>query len=176
VGGGRVFGFAPRVRSPLRSVKMRPFTAPVACLALAILVGGAACNTYADELTRGQRAFDESEHERALAIFRALEPDVQRLSPNDRAHYAYLRGMTDFRIGYKAEARHWLSIASAPEKQSPESLPAGWSKRMAESLKDLNDAVYTAGIASLSNTPEPATKVSDTDEGADDEAPSPSKP
>jgi len=152
-------------------VKMRPFTAPVACLALALLAGGAACNTYADELTRGQRAFEESEHERALAIFRALEPDVQRLSLNDRAHYAYLRGMTDFRIGYRAEARHWLALASALEKQSPGSLPAGWSKRMAESLKDLDDAVYTAGIASLSNTPEPATKIGDTDEGADDEAP-----
>jgi hypothetical protein len=137
---------------------------------LGALLGSSGCNTYADELTRGQRAFEESEHERALAIFRVLEPDVQRLSLTDRAHYAYLRGMTDYRIGYKAESRHWLSIAGAIEKQTPGSLPAGWSKRMTEALKDLNDAVYTSGIASLSNTPEPPMKTGDTDEG-DDETP-----
>jgi hypothetical protein len=157
---------------------MRSLTASVACLTLALLslaFSTAACSTYQDELARGQRAFEESEHERALAIFRALEPDVQRLSLNDRAHYAYLRGMTDYRIGYKAESRHWLSIAAAIAKQSPGSLPAGWSKRMAESLKDLNDTVYASGIASLSNTPEPPTKIGDTDEG-DDETTAPAKP
>ena len=97
--------------------------------------GAAACNSYADALSRGQRAFEQSEHERALAIFRALEPDVHRLSIDDRAHYAYLRGMTDYRIGYKAEARHWLALAAAIEHQTPESLPADWSKRMTESLR-----------------------------------------
>lgn len=140
-------------------------------LGMVLLLGAAACNTYADELSRGQRAFEESEHERALAIFRALEPDVERLAPNDRAHYAYLRGMTDYRIGYKAESRHWLSLAAAIEKQYPGSLPSGWGKRMAEALKDLDDAVYSGGIASLSNTPAPPTKTGDTDEGDDESAP-----
>jgi len=157
---------------------MRSFAGPTtlaACLCLALVSFAAAgCNTYGDELARGQRAFEESEHERALAIFRALEPDVHRLAVNDRAHYAYLRGMTDYRIGYRAESRHWLSLATAIEKQSPGSLPAGWSKRMTEALKDLNDAVYTGGIASLSNTPEPPTKAGDTDEG-DDESAAPAK-
>ena len=83
----------------------------------------------------------------------ALEPDIERLSPADRARYAYLRGMTDFRIGYKAEARHWLALAAASEKQTPGALPADWAKRMTEALKELNEAVYTGGIASLSNTP-----------------------
>src|SRR5271156_5511229 len=108
---------------------------------LLVTAFGAACNTYADALSRGQRAFEQSEHERALAIFRSLEPDVYRLSIDDRAHYAYLRGMTDYRIGYKAEARHWLATAEAIEQKTPGSLPADWSKRMAESLKDLNDLV-----------------------------------
>ena len=149
---------------------MRSLPAPPAFLALALLLGVAACNTYADELSRGQRAFEESEHERALAIFRALEPDVQRLSLNERARYSYLRGMTDYRIGYRAESRHWLSIAAAIEKQSPGSLPAGWVKRMSESLNDVDEAVYTGGIASLSNTPAPPKKAGDSDEGDDDSA------
>jgi hypothetical protein len=137
---------------------------------LVALFGAAACSTYADALSRGQRAFEQSEHERALAIFRTLEPDVYRLSVDERAHYAYLRGMTDYRIGYKAEARHWLSIAAAIEHQTPGSLPVDWSRRMTESLRDLNDLVYAGGIASLSNTPSAPRKAGE-DEGEDEPPP-----
>jgi hypothetical protein len=149
-----------------------------AFLGLALMLGSAACNTYADDLSRGQRAFEESEHERALAIFRALEPDLQRLSLEERGHYAYLRGMTDYRIGYKGESRHWLSIAAAIEKEDPGSLPRDWAKRMNESLKDLNEAVYTGGIASLSNTPSSVNKPAEGEEGDDEStpAPAPAKP
>jgi hypothetical protein len=110
------------------------------------------CATYHDDLARGERAYEASEHERALAIFRVLEPDIDRLTPAERAHYAYLRGMTDFRIGYKAEARHWLSLAAALEQRTPGSLPADWTPRLNESLKQLNEEVYTAGVESLGNT------------------------
>jgi hypothetical protein len=120
-------------------------------LASLLLSLGIGCATYQDDLARGERAFEASEHERALAIFRALEPDTGRLTLAERAHYAYLRGMTDFRIGYKAEARHWLSLATALEQHTPGSLPPEWSQRMGESLKELNEEVYTAGVESLGN-------------------------
>jgi hypothetical protein len=157
--------------------------APAVGLVLASLSALAAlassgCATYHDDLARGERAYAASEDERALAIFRALEVDTSQLSESERAHYAYLRGMTDFRIGYKAEARHWLSVAAALEQQTPGSLPAEWAKRMAESLKEMNEEVYTAGIESLSNTA--ATKATtneddsnggDSDSRADPDAP-----
>ena len=60
--------------------------------------------------------------------------------------------MTDYRIGYKAEARHWLMVAAALEAQTPNSLPGDWTKRMNDALKELNESVFTAGIESLSNT------------------------
>jgi hypothetical protein len=129
----------------------------------------AACATYQDDLARGERAFEASEHERALAIFRALEPDTNRLTESERAHYAYLRGMTDFRIGYKAEARHWLSVADALEKQTPGSLPAEWTKRLGESLKELNESVFTAGIESLTNAAVDKPKASDDEPSGDSE-------
>jgi hypothetical protein len=114
---------------------------------------------------RGQRAFELSEHERALAIFRSLEPDTGRLSVVSRAHYAYLRGMTDYRIGYRSDARHWLAIASAIDQKTPGSLPPDWEKRVGESLKELNEEVYAGGTASLSG-PESKGKAS-SDEEAD---------
>ena len=147
-----------------------------ACLCLGVILGAAACNTYADDLSRSQRAFEESEHERALAILRALEPDLGRLSLTERAHYAYLRGMTDFRIGYKGESRHWLAIAAAIDKDTPGSLPADWDKRMKEALKELNDSVYSGGIASLSNTPTAPGKAGDGDDGDEDTTPPTPKP
>ena len=132
---------------------------------LAFTVTG--CTTYQDDLARGERAFEASEHERALAIFRSLENDTGRLSDPERAHYAYLRGMTDYRIGYKAEARHWLAIAAAIEQATPNSLPSEWTKRLTESLKELNEEVFTAGIESLTNSVETKAKAT----SGDDEAP-----
>ncbi|MGH7295421.1 MAG: hypothetical protein ACRELB_10835 [Polyangiaceae bacterium] len=126
---------------------------PAAGLVLASLVGllAPACATYQEELARGESAFQASEDDRALAIFRGLEHDQDRLSDPERAHYAYLRGMTDYRIGYKAEARHWLAVAAALEQQTPGSLPGDWAKRMTDTLKELNEDVFTGGIESLSN-------------------------
>jgi hypothetical protein len=145
-----------------------------ACLSVGLMLAACGCNTYADDLSRSERALEESEHERALAILRALEPDLNRLSITDRAHYAYVRGMTDFRIGYRGESRHWLALAEAIEKQTPGSLPPDWQKRMHEALKELNDAVYTGGIASLSNTPSSSAKSGE-EEGDDESNPAPSK-
>jgi hypothetical protein len=142
---------------------MRLLAAAVSIVSIASSLGSVACATYSDDLTRAQRAFEGSEDERALAIFRILEPDTSRLSVSEQAHYAYLRGMTDFRMGYKAESRHWLSLADSMEKNLPGSLPPEWAKHLTDSLKELNEEVYTAGIESLTNTAAPKAKAGDDD-------------
>lgn len=120
-------------------------------LALAAL-GVGACATYRDHLARGQRAFDQSDHDRALASLRDLEPDLHRLSDAEQAEYAYLRGMTDYRIGYKADARHWLAIAKAYEETTPGVLPADWKARATEALDELNEVVYAQGLSALASS------------------------
>jgi hypothetical protein len=123
-----------------------------AAIVFAASLGSVACATYSDDLARAQRAYEGSEDERALAIFRVLEPDTARLSESERAHYAFLRGMTDYRIGYKAEARHWLSLAASMEQKLPGSLPPDWAKHLTDTLKELNEEVFTAGIEALTNS------------------------
>lgn len=130
-------------------------------------LAAASCATYEDELFRGQRAFELSEHERALAIFRALEPDTARLPVVGRAQYAYLRGMTDYRIGYRSEARHWLAIASALDEKTPGSLPPDWEKRMTESLQELNEEVYAGGIGSVAGRTPSESEEADAASGPD---------
>jgi hypothetical protein len=133
-------------------------------LLLVILLAGAGCRTYQDDLARSQRAFEQNEHEHALAILRQLEPDTSHFSATEEAQYAYLRGMTDYRIGYKVDARHWLALAKSRDDQTPGLLPQDWKTRMGEALKELNEIVYGGGTVSLSNAkqkpgePEPSAK------------------
>lgn len=111
------------------------------------VLGG--CTTYRDELVRAQNAYEANEHETALALERAIEPDAPYLSRSEQPRYYYLRGMTDFRIGYRAEARHWLAVARAMENDNPGSLPPDWKNRAEETLHTLNTEVYQNGLASL---------------------------
>jgi len=152
--------------------------------ALASAASLSACATYQDDLARSQRAFDASEHERALAILRTLEAETGRLSTSDQAHYAYLRGMTDYRIGYKVDARHWLGVAAAIEQQTPGSIPPESVARLTQALKEMNEAVYASGIASLTNdvasantkrNDEPPEVARDTDAPPATKKPAPSK-
>ncbi|HSY25449.1 MAG TPA: hypothetical protein VK841_25185 [Polyangiaceae bacterium] len=142
-----------------------------ACLVAGLAAVAIQCSTYSDCLGRGRKAFDAGEHERALAIFRSMQNDVESLSPSERALYGYLRGMTDYRIGYRAEARHWLALASESAKETPGSLPPDMSKRLVETLSDLNEQVYSQGVTSLSNTVvatpavAPGEETDETDEG-----------
>jgi hypothetical protein len=109
-------------------------------LLLALL--GIACSTYREDLNRGQRLYEENQYDHALAIWRLLEEDVDSLSMNDQARYAYLRGMTDYRLGYRPYARYWLGIARSIEKEHPGGLNQEWRDRLAKSLEDLDNDVY----------------------------------
>lgn len=117
--------------------------------ARAVLLGCAvvlaSCVTYTEELNRGQRYFQGNEYERALAVWRMLEPDMDSLSTVDRTRYAYLRGMTDYRMSLRPDARHWLAIARAYEQANPGGIEEGWRDRMKEALKDLDNDVRGGG-------------------------------
>ena len=116
----------------------------------ALAVGVVSCSTYLDDLNRAEAHFQANEHERALALFRAVEPDLDSLSPSDRARYSYLRGMNAYRLGtpFRADARHWLAVARAEEKQHEGSLKPEWKERAVEALRDLNQDVYGTGVLS----------------------------
>lgn len=119
-----------------------------AVLVLAILAL-AGCATYRDELNRGQTAFEANKHEQALAILRGLENDQTHFDPAERARYAYLRGMTDYRIGYRADARHWLAVAKEIDGQHKNALPEQWKSRLDGALADLNEMVWAGGTIAL---------------------------
>ena len=111
-------------------------------------VGLMACTTYRDELTRAQTAYDANDHETALALTRAIEPNAPLLRPSEQAKYYYLRGMANFRIGFRAEARHNLAMAREINGDTG-ALPSDWKNRMDEILATLNTEVYDNGLSTL---------------------------
>jgi hypothetical protein len=68
--------------------------------------------------------------------------------------------MTDYRVGYKVDARHWLALAHAIDETGVGVLPQDWKGRMKETLGELNEQVYTGGVDSLSESQEEAAKAS----------------
>ena len=124
---------------------------------LASLLASAGCATYRDDLERAEKHYTENQFEQSLALFRVLEDDMDSLTPAEQARYAYVRGMTDFRLSalatggsgvvdpkkaFRSNARHWLAVAAATEKNTPGGLNEQEKQRLDETLTDLNRDVY----------------------------------
>jgi hypothetical protein len=123
-----------------RSVR-RPVAGPLAALTLLGLA--VACSNYRDQLSRSQGYYEENQYELSLATLRHLESDQDSLSPADRVRYCYLRGMTDYRLEYRADARYWLGLARAAEPKAKGSLDPEELKRLTKALDELNAEVYS---------------------------------
>lgn len=112
--------------------------------------GLSGCQNYGHQLQRGQGYYERNEYEMALAVFRHLESDQGALTSNELVRYAYLRGMTDFRLGYHQDARYWLGLASANQERAQSALAGDESQRLAQTLASLHAPIY--GIADESLT------------------------
>ena len=119
----------------------------------AVVFSAYGCATYESELQRGEEHFTHDEHEKALATFRALEGDWYTLSIRDRARYCYLRGMTDYRIGFKADARHWLAIAAQIDIETPGSLVPSERSLVNEKLDELNTVIWSGDVLAIEEPP-----------------------
>jgi hypothetical protein len=96
------------------------------------------CGGERAALLRGQGYYEDNQFERALSVWRDLERHEPALTPSQFARYAYLRGMTDYRLGFHADARHWLSLAKVSERQHPGGLEGAWLPRLDGALADLD--------------------------------------
>lgn len=133
---------------------------PVLLIALGSVFAASGCATYRQDLDRARAHYDHNEYEAALALFRVLEPDVDSFSTAEHAQYAYARGMTGYRLSalanagtavadpkqaFRSNARHWLAVARAIDKETPGGLTPEEKQRLDETLADLNKDVYGGG-------------------------------
>lgn len=110
-----------------------------------ILSSALGCAGHSDALARGQRYYEDNQYERALALWRDLDRRGARFSAAERARYAYFRGMTDYRLGYRDDARHWLAIARAADAARPGGLDRAWLERLDSALTDLGRTPSRSG-------------------------------
>ena len=55
--------------------------------------------------------------------------------------------MTDYRMGYRADARHWLALSAAIVERHPGGLDGQATAQLNQALTQLNEAVYRGGPA-----------------------------
>ena len=96
-----------------------------AILGLLALLGLPGCATYTQDLERARRHYQDLEFPQALSVLRLLGEDYDVLSPAEQVQFAYLRGMTDFRLSetvpavgtsrteLRACSRDWLQTCFA---------------------------------------------------------------
>jgi hypothetical protein len=143
-----------------------------AAFALALPLASTGCATYRQDLERAKVHYEANEYEKALALFRVLEPDMDSLSEAEKTQFAYLRGMTDYRLAglanagsgmsnprqdFRSNARHWLGVASAIEKQTQGGLTGDEKQRLADTMIELNKDVY----GGAEGAPDDPTKAGD---------------
>jgi hypothetical protein len=104
--------------------------------------GFAACSGERAALLRGQAYYEDNQFERALSLWRDLERDEATLTSVEFARYAYLRGMTDYRLGFRSDARHWLALAKVTEQAHPGGLDGSWHARLDAALSDLDREAF----------------------------------
>jgi hypothetical protein len=113
-------------------------------LGAVMAVSTVGCQNYSQALQRGQGYYERNQYEIALAVFRHLEPDQNSLTADEVVRYCYLRGMTDFRLGYREDARYWLGLSKASQSRTPSALQDDEKARLDASLAELNIDVFGA--------------------------------
>jgi hypothetical protein len=111
-------------------------------IGIALWTSLAACAGHSDAIERGQRYYEDNQYERALALWRDLDRRDATLPPAERARFAYFRGMTDYRLGFRDDARHWLAIAKARDVDGSAGLGATWRERLDGALADLDRETF----------------------------------
>ena len=140
-----------------RSLHVSVAAERVGLLALAGALALAGCATSTQDLERARRHYQALEFVESLAVLRGLGEDLEGLSPAEYVRFAYLRGMTDVRLGdslgegrperaaFRACARDWLSLALERASGLPESLGEDQAKRAKLTLASLTDVEAPPG-------------------------------
>lgn len=105
--------------------------APLVCVALL------GCTTVRDDVRRAETAFSEARYEDVEAWLEALAPSVPDMEPALRARFYYLAGMSAYRMGERARARHALALCREELAVHRVALPEPWLRNLQGALAEL---------------------------------------
>ena len=116
---------------------MRPSKRSGFWLAYGLVASTTACTTVRDDLRRAEVAFSEARYEDVESWATELAPDLPTMTAEQRAQYYYLAGMSAFRIGKRARARHALALCREEVELGKVQLPDTWSRNLQAALGQL---------------------------------------
>jgi len=79
-------------------------------------VGASGC---ASRLSEAKTHVLEARYPQALAQYRALRPELPRMSPAELFEYALYRGLSHLALGDAQPASRWLTLAKRLSEQTP---------------------------------------------------------
>lgn len=101
----------------------------------AVLFSG--CAALRDDLRRAETAFTEARYDDAKVWLDDLESSVPQMDRELRARFYYLAGMTAYRIGDRARARHYLALCREEAGDVGVGLTAEWRTNLSAALLEL---------------------------------------
>ncbi len=119
---------------------MRALLLIVSCLLLS------ACAALRDDLRRAEAAFEEARYEDVEVWLADLSPSVPEMDRPSRARFFYLRGISAFRLGDIAHARHYLALCREEAQEEGVGLRSEWRANLEKVLADIARSAHaTAG-------------------------------
>jgi hypothetical protein len=105
-------------------------------------------------MQRAQESYLQARYEDSLTWLTDLEDDAPSMDPELRARYFYLRGMTEYRLGHRANALHYLAVAREVAGERGEGLLEDWVPLLDRTLEELTPR------APMSHQPPEPTRAS----------------
>lgn len=106
--------------------------------AVALALG---CAGLSDDLRRARRSYAAAAYEDANTWLVAIEEDIPSATTAQRATWHYLRGMTEYRLGHRREARHYLALAHVIAGERGVGLQPQWQRTLAITLDELGEEI-----------------------------------
>ena len=104
---------------------------------LAMVISLGACAAISDDMNRAETAYGAARYEDTLIWLRDLEDDAPSMDEEMRARYYYLRGMTEYRVGHRANSLHYLAVAREVAGDQGAGLQPEWVQIMNRTLEEL---------------------------------------
>lgn len=108
---------------------------------IALFASAAACAATTRDLGRATTEFDDARYETTLHWLGEL--DLAGMTAAEKSTYAYLRGMSEVRLGKRDEGLHWLRMARAFSGDAGAGLRDEWRPVLDRTLTELTPATAT---------------------------------
>lgn len=106
-------------------------------LLLGMLSSLGACAAVSDDMRRAEQSYELARYEDTLIWLRDLEDDAPSMGLAMRARYYYVRGMTEYRLGHRGDALHYLAVAREVAGDQGAGLSPEWRQIMDRTLTEL---------------------------------------